>query len=505
MRAFPALAVFACATAVVAQQPPAQTRPLVPPPLTLPRLPPVAPIVWPPRIGIFSQTQLTLQDVIEGVLANDSDIEVSLLNRRISEYQLLSAQGAYDPVFAVAPTWEEQVIPVASVISGGPGGKLTQNTWTVTPQVSWPTPFYGSSYLVSFASTRLSTNNQFVVLSPQYPSSLTFSFTQPLVRNLRIDNVRRTIQVAKRNVALSDEQFRLQVITSVTQAVQAYWELAYVYGNLAVQRQAVELARQQLVDNQRLVEKGLLAPIDVVQAETQVATFQQTAYAAEQALATQENLVKTLILRDRNSPMWTSALIPVTPLPPEVPQITLDEALADAMTERPELAQLRISSEINRINTRYFRDQTKPQINAIASFSSAGLAGSPILQTSAAEFGSTTSELVARVNQLSAAAGLPPIPTGGGVTVPPTSVGGYGQSLNNLFRWRYPTFIAGLQISFPFLNRTATGNLEASISQQRVIENQQIGTAKAVEADVRNALQTVRSTESRMAAAQGEG
>ena len=125
------------------------------------------------------------------------------------------------------------------------------------------------------------------------PPSLNLNLTQPLWRGLRFDENRHRLQVARKNQRLSEEQFRQRVIEVVTQAVQAYWELDFAWHNLEVQTEAVRLAEHQYASNRRQAEQGILAPIDVVAAQTQVATFQQSVFAAQQALTQAENNLKS--------------------------------------------------------------------------------------------------------------------------------------------------------------------------------------------------------------------
>ena len=127
---------------------------------------------------------------------------------------------------------------------------------------------------MDLSSQRVYTNNTFVSLNPQYPTALNFQYTQPLWRNLFYDQNRHTIDVARKNRALSDEQFRLRVMQVVEQTEQAYWEVFYAYNNLQVQLDSVDIARQQDESNRRQQAQGLLAPIDVVAAQTQLANFE---------------------------------------------------------------------------------------------------------------------------------------------------------------------------------------------------------------------------------------
>src|SRR5262249_19561361 len=147
----------------------------------------------------------------------------------------------------------------------------------------------GGSYKLDFSSARQTNDNSFNTLNPQFPTSLTLNLTQPLWRGLFIDDNRHRVAVSRKNVQLTDEQYRQRGIEVVPEAIQAFHELQYAYRNFEVQGEAVRLAEQQEASNRRQVEQGLLAPVDVVQTQTQVATFEQTQFAAQAALTAAEN------------------------------------------------------------------------------------------------------------------------------------------------------------------------------------------------------------------------
>ena len=481
------LLVFFISTAVVAQQ----QETLVPP---------VRPVRFPPRIGVFTEARITLDQALHMALLNNKDIESSRIDKQEAEYNLLGARGAYDPVVGGNSFWLKQVSPVASSLGGSATGAVLTKTWQFDPSVSGSSPWFGGSYRTDFSNQRTFTDNTFVTLNPQFPTALNFSYTQPLWRGLKYDANRHAIEVARKNLSLTDEQFHQRVMTVMQQTELAFWELAFAYNNLEVQLQAVEIGRQQDESNRRQEQQGLLAPIDVVAAQTQLANFELNAYSAQNALTRAEDNLKVLILPDRTAPLWSSALIPVIPetKPPLEP---LAEAVAEALHNRPEVAQTRISSEINQSDTRLYRDQTKPQVDLTGAYSRNGLAGTQLPQGPnpfIAGFG----PLIDRLNTLSATAGLPPLNlTFGNSTVPPLLVGDYGQSVSNLWNGNFPTAQVGLRIAIPIRNRAAEANLGRSLAEGRRIKNQTEQIEQAIEADVRNAMQLVQTAQLRLDAA----
>jgi outer membrane protein TolC len=328
------------------------------------------------------------------------------------------------------------------------------------------------------------------------------TYVQPLWRGFRFDLQRRNIAIAKKNLSLTDAQFRQKVIDVVSQVEQSYWDLVFSLRNLQVQIDAVKQARLQLESNQRLVGKGVLAPIEIVAANSQITTFEQNVYTAQQSVTIAENTLKTLILKERTSDIWFRSLTPITPVDIEAPRIPLEIAVADALKNRPELQQLQANAEVNDINTRYYRDQTKPQIDLVGTYTSNGLAGTAndIVRTS----NTVNVDLLARVNQLSTTQGLPPLVIDPTTTVssPPAGlVGGFFNSLADVFTQKYPTYRVGVRISLPLGNRVAEANLGSSLALGSQLVNQRAQAEQLIEADVRNTTQTLRSAEARLQSA----
>ncbi len=452
----------------------------------------------PPRFGIRGEKMLSLPDAIGMALANNKDIESALIDSQIARFSLSAAQGAYDPKFGVQAPYLRSITPMGSVLAGAADGKLLEKDFSVVPQLNGIVPWTGASFSLSFSSKRSVTNNSFATLNPQYPSSLTISVTQPLGRGFRFDSNRQQIEVARKNIALSDEQFRQRVSDIVSQAARSYWDLVYAIRSQDVQVMAAETARRQVESNRRMVAQGLMAPIDLVEAETQLAQFEQNMYAAQASLTAAENSLKSMILPDRTSPLWTNALIPVTePKAPPVEEL-LDNLVNEMIAARPELAQLKIQSEVNQTNLRYYREQMKPQLDLVGSYMSSGLAG--VVSTSSAPnpFTAGFSAMIDRINQLAALQNLPPVDMSAlgslsGSGVPEALIGGYGHSLSNLYGLGYPTVQASLQFSLPLRNRTARENMAAGLAEVHRTDIRRLQMEQQIQADVRNAMQSLAS------------
>lgn len=465
------------------------------------------------RVGVdlTDQKSLTLSEAITMALENNKDIEVTRKNVRIAEFDLKAARGAYEPRFSGQTYYERAKTPVFSFFGGGPNFSLTQSNIVGNAGITGLVGPTGASYGITANNGRNTTNNIFTQVDPTYTSSLAFQFNQPILRGRAFDQTRRQIEIAKRNLSLTDVQFRQRTIETIVTVQRAYWDLAFALRNLQVQRDGVRDAKAQYEHNKRLVEEGQLAPIDIVAAETQVANFEQAVYDALNTVNAAENNLKNLIASNRSAKLWSESVTPVDPVDLEAPTTSLKEALDAALANRPELDQNEVQREINAIDQRYFREQKKPQIDLVANYTLSGSAGTfnPDVVNPFAGSNSTArlNEVIANLNVLSTRTNpqlpqLQPLPITPTPDLPDYLNGGYGSALGNLFGNRYPTFRVGVQFNLPlFGDKTARAQYGRSLVEGERLVTQREQLEQNVQVDVRNALQALRTAEARLRAA----
>jgi outer membrane protein TolC len=475
--------------------------------------PPAVPVQTPvpapqaPRVGVAgAPLHVSLADAIRMTLEQNNDVSIARIESGVARENLKAVEGVYDP--RVTPTfgYERIVSANTSAIGGATEGRLERTEIAGGAAMTGLTPWAGGRFTVDFSSSRLETSNQFARLNPELPSALSASYTQPLFRGRAIDNTRRNIQLARRTIDLTDAQLAQVVMDQLTLVEEAYWDLAFAVRNLEVLTSALAQAQAQVASNERQAKEGTLAPIDVVEAQTQVSRFQLAVASAQQSLTEFENRLKRLMFASRTAPAWNQPIVPSDLRERGVPTLPLDEAVRLAMVRRPELRQLESSVAQNAIDRAFFKDQTKPQVNLTGGTTLAGLAGDPLADTSEPPVGGTDPDaaLFARLNELSLLAGLTPLPTPpttGSTAVPPLFVGGWGSSLGNLFTWRFPTAVVQVQMDFPFRNRTARANLARAELVATQLDRRRQALEQAIESEVRDTLQAVRSSEQRLEAA----
>lgn len=430
------------------------------------------------RVGVDAGKRilLTLREAITMALENNRDLEVERINVQLNEFDLRASQGVYDPLVGTNFAYDRRNTPVASPLAAGGSSGLKTDNVISTSTYSQKTPWQGGTFQAVFDNNRATTSNIFNQLNPQFTTSFTLTWLQPLWRNRAIDQSRRQIRIAKKRLDISDSQFRQRAIDIISQVQRAYWDLVFARRDLAIKQESLSIGRTQLARNQRLVDAGTLAPADVISTRVEVERRTDEAEAAIDAVQRAENSLKALLLQPNQSEQWTALLEPVEQ--PEVSEgnkLPLDDALRLAMRNRPEMEQFNLREEINKADVAFFRDQTKPQIDFTGSYGAIGLAGSQRPEP-------------------------PPFPLGNG-GIPNMFLGSYGQSLGNLFRNEFRTWRFGLNLSLPLRNRTAQAQLGRALAEGRQIDAQKQRVVQGIEVEVRNALQAVETAVRRVAAA----
>jgi len=449
------------------------------------------------RVGVDESRPLALNlfDAVKLALEQNRDIEVERINVRQAEYDLISSRGATDVSVGALSFYEHRTVPVGSLLAGGPNGSLTTRTlnYDFTAQQLLPT---GAQWLAGFTNSRAAGNSQFASLNPQYNTALNIQIRQPILRNFSIDDARRRINIAQRRLDLSDSQFRQRAIEIVARVQRSYWDLVFALRDVQIQQESVELARNQLERNRRMVNQGTVAPIDLVSVEVELEKRNENVLTATETVTRAENALKQLMLGGTESGIWNQPLIPTETPDLSGTNFALADAVAAALANRPELSQSKLQQEINKVEVKFFENQTKPQVDLIASYTSTGLSGSRLLTGN--PFTSTTAVLLDRVNTLSGLAGIPAIPVPPSSNLPDFLIGGYGQSLQNLFSNDFRTFRFGLAFNFPLRNRTAEGQLGRVVAEGRKIVSQRKTLEQSIEVEVRNALQGVETGRQRV-------
>ena len=477
-------------------------------------LPPIPPVT---RLGVGTETlPLSLNEAIKRALENNNDIEVARDDVRFAETQLRALEGIFDPIFTITPQYDKRIAPQQNSLSGGgASGTTSTTTWTWSPGVQKQFGRGGGNYFVQFANQHTDTSNSFSLINPFYSSNLSMAFTQPLWRDRSIDNNRRQIRIQRKRLDQSDADFRQRTINVITQVQQSYWELVFALRDQQNQLANLNLSRESLRNVEAQIAAGAKAPLERAEVLTELASRETSLLTAVQNVAIAENNLKLLIFKNPESPDWTSQLTPTDAPKFDTTPVNLDDALKAARENRPELRRLRLQNDINAIDIQYFKNQTKPQVDLVGTGALTGLAGNnlativppgtqqPLIVGN--PLTNPSAFLLNEIQNIQRAQGLPvavpPLTAVQSSTVNPKLVGGYGQTLQNLFGGDTRNITVGVAIAIPFKNKTAEANLAGAKIQQEQLAASTRSQEQTIEVDVRNSAQAVESSRLRVLSA----
>src|SRR5262252_1903270 len=295
---------------------------------------------------------------------------------------------------------------------------------------------WGTNISVGFNNSRATSNSGFQSVSPALNSNFQFKLTQHLLQGLGLPANTRFIRIAKNNRELSDVAFRLQIITTVDQIENMYWDLVYAYENMRVRQESLAFSQKTFSDTKKQVEIGSLAPIEAVRAQSTVAADEQSLTVAKTNLQLQQLIMKNALSRSLHDPVLANAdVIPTSTMEvPENEQVQPTEELVnEALRHRPELVEQRITLNSQEQSNKALRSALLPTLDLYAYYGGAGLGGS---QNPASICGN-------------------PDNPGFGCSPTPVQSVSYAGTLNQLVNSTAPDKGVGLQLNIPLRNRAA--------------------------------------------------
>ena len=438
--------------------------------------PPPQPAVRPPD-GAGPRVSLTLEDAVKRALENNLDIAVQRIGHQTFDVDIASVRSVYSPTVSSVISNQSSKNASASTISGGrTGATISNSTFVFNGGMAQQVPWGGGNFGLQLDNRRFETSNTTATINPQYVPTWAAQYNQPLLRDFKIDTTRQQLLVTRINQDISDIQLRQITINTVANVRNAYWDYVFAVQFVDVSRQSLELAEELFRNNQTKVEIGTMAPIDVVQAQAQVAAQRQVLVTAEGTRRTTEIALKTLIVNGTSDPLWTSTIDPVDRPDFQPEPIDVAAATQRALSARTDVLQARKTLESNDVTLRFLQNQRLPQVDLQTRYATTGIGGNRLI---------TSGE--------------------GGVdrgTVIGVEPGGYFDALNTLFRNQLPTWSLSLNMTYNLGMSPADASVARTRIQQNQIEVQLRQIELQVTSDVSNAAIQVQNTAERVQAAQ---
>jgi outer membrane protein TolC len=389
-----------------------------------------------PPQGEPTAVPLSLERAIEMALENNLDVVVSRLDTQAQAEGVNSAKGVYKPYVSANLNNLDTRSPAQNQLIGANVLSSTRTNYSFAWDQQLGT---GGSYNVSWQNLRQTTNSAFSGFNPLYDAALSAQVIQPLGQNFKLDPNKQRILVAQNSERISRYQFETQVMDTVRDVSVGYLDLVFSIRDLEVARQSLKLAQDLLRNNRIQVEVGTMAPIDVTEAEAEVAAREEAVIVAEEAIRTYEDILKRLINDPESAEFWDVRYAPSTNPTMEEMRIDVEEAIRTALARQPLMQASRVELETRDYNVRFTKNQMLPKLDVVGSFALSGIGGDQILRDN---FAGAPSQIIP---------------------------GGYGDAVDTLFGGDYRDWSLGLNVSYPLGNSVA----EAQHAQAQVASRQQ--------------------------------
>lgn len=381
--------------------------------------------------------------------------------------------SSYDPFISVNGGDEHQTSPVANRQIYGVAS-LQSNTGQVNALFTQAFST-GTSVSFSFSNSRQTTNSPFFNLSPTLSSTFRFQIQQELLAGFGFGPNLRYLRIAKNNKRISDIAFKDQVIATVTQIENIYWDLVSAYEQTRVTEQSFTFAQQTFENSKKQLQLQSIPAMDVMRAEAEVSKRDQELTVARTSLQLQETLMKNAITKSLDDPLESMPVIPTDQMQTVAIETAqpVQQLITEAQQKRPEVAESDIDLVNRQISRRAARNALLPSLSLVGFYGGSGLAGplNPIYDTAT---------------------------LGPNLSTVPTDFGG---ALQNAFNNTSPDYYVGLNLNIPIRNRQAKADQYRSELEYRQAELRMEQLKKQVRIEVRNAQFALDQTGARVQAA----
>ncbi len=417
--------------------------------------------------------RLSIDDAVRLALEQNLGIQIERLNPRIQDVAVAQARSLWAPTVSSTVTNNSTNTAPSNAFSGGQS-KVTDSRFTTQFGVSQVLKT-GANYTLNWSSFRANSTNFFNTFDPQLSSTVSLNITQPLLRNYKIDTVRQQLATSRKDRDATDLQLQATIVATTRNVKNAYWELAYQIASLNAATQSLDLAKRLLGDNEKRVQIGTMAPIDIVEAQSEVARNEEAVIVAEAAIKRAQDNLRALIYNLATPDFWNIEIEPSETGTFQAPSVDVDGAVRRALGNRTDVKLSKNGLERDDINIKYYTNQSMPDVNAVVNYSSASVGGVQLKGLTSLDLstiGTTPRQIVAQR--------------------------GYGTVLGDVFSNAFPVWTVGVNVSYPIGTSTNEANLARTKLQREQAEQQLKNLELQITTQVRDAARNVQTNQKRV-------
>jgi outer membrane protein len=398
--------------------------------------------------------RLSLGEALSHALEQNLDLSIAKKDPEIAYHDVLFQKSAFDPLFATEYFHNDNKSEPTQLGAGleSKNDRLSANFQGLLK--------FGGKWSAGLTTTRSDTNSVFNFYNPQYESGLALGFVMPFLRGLGVEANTANLVIAKRNLDVSHETLRGQATTTLRTVEDAYWNLRAAREAQRVAEQTLRLSEDLYDLNKKKVEVGTLAPIEITQAEANVASNVELTIRSKETVGNAEDNLRRLMAIPKDDPMWVHTIVPTEEPVKEARTVNLDEAIEKALVARPEIIEARSAVENSRLSEKAARNAARHQLDLTAGLTPSG-------------------------NNLIDV--IPGTPNDTFIT------GNVGDSYSEIPKFNNYSWTLGLTYSVPIANRAAKANYAIATINREKQEIALRNTEDLVRVDVRTAARAVEA------------
>jgi outer membrane protein TolC len=404
--------------------------------------------------------RLSLNEALSRSLEQNLDLAIAKKDPDIAFQDVLFQKAAFDPLFEANIQHTEQTSEPSQVFVGSES-KQDQMSAGFSGLLN-----FGATWSAGLQSSRLDSNSAFNSYNPSYNSGLALTFRMPFLRGLGKEATTAALVISKRNLDISHEELRRQATNTLRTVEDAYWNLRAAREAQRVAEQTLKLSQDLYDLNKKKVEVGTLAPIEITQAEANVASNVELTIRSKEAVANAEDNLRHLLAIPKDDPMWTHTIIPTEEPVKDARSVELDAAIAKALEARPEMIEARSALENSQLSERAAHNAAKHQLDLNAGVTPSGN------------------------NLIDVLPGPDGIP---GTSDDVTQTGGLTDSYKEIPKFNNYLWTLGLTYSVPIANRAAKANYAIATISREKQEISVKNTEDIIRVDVRTAARAVEA------------
>jgi outer membrane protein TolC len=414
--------------------------------------------------------RLSIDEAVDLALEQNLGIKIERVNPRIQDIAVARARSFWAPTVSTTLSNNSTTNQPNNAFAGGLT-RVTDSRFAGQLGVQ-QTLSTGANYSLGWNNYRASSTNFFNSYDPQLASTFSLNVSQPLMRNFKIDDVRYQLAVSQKERGTSDLQLQSTIVATTRNVKNAYWELAYQIASLNAAQQSLDLAKRVLGDNEKRVQIGTMAPIDIVEAQSEVARNEESVIVAEALIKRAEDNLRALIFDPSSPEFWTTGIEP-SDTPAFVAQaIDVEAAVRRAMDSRLDIKVAKNNIDRDDINIKYYKNQVLPDVTAQFNYSSSAVGGVQLSPVTSLNFGNIERSIIAQRS--------------------------YGSVLGDVFSNAYPVWTLGVTIAYPLGTSTSETNLARARLQHDQSQTQLQNLELQIVTQVRDLARQVQTNQKRV-------